>query len=91
RDFLVEFVSQKLPGVDMWRPEGTFLAWLDCRGLDLDELPGAFFLETARVGLNEGAVFGYSGKGFVRLNFGCPRSMLEQGLKRMKTAIDEWL
>ena len=92
RDFLVDFVSRELPGVEVWRPEGTFLAWLDCRGLGLDgELPGAFFLETARVGLNEGITFGGSGKDFVRLNFGCPRSLLKQGLQKMKTAIDEWL
>lgn len=92
RDFLVDYVSSELPGVKVWGPEGTFLAWLDCSGLELDgELPGAFFLEKARVGLNEGITFGRSGKDFVRLNFGCPRSLLEQGLQKMKTAIDEWL
>jgi cystathionine beta-lyase len=92
RDYLVDYVSEELPGVKVWRPEGTFLAWLDCRGLELDgELPGAFFLKNAEVGLNEGADFGSAGKGFVRLNFGCPRVLLEQGLKRMKTAIDERL
>ncbi len=91
RDFLVDYISKEIPGVEVWCPEGTFLAWLDCRGLNLEKLPGAFFLETSRVGLNEGAAFGDSGKGFVRMNFGCPRDLLEQGLKRMKTAIDERL
>jgi len=88
RDFLVDFVSQELPGIDVWRPEGTFLAWLDCRGLGLKDLPGAFFLEKAGVGLNEGADFGDPGKGFVRLNFGCPRELLQQGLEKMKSAIN---
>jgi len=88
RDFLVKYVSEELPGVDMWCPEGTFLGWLDCSGLNLDQSPGAFFLEKAKVGLNEGADFGHSGKGFVRLNFGCPRQMLREGLERMKTAIN---
>jgi len=89
RDFLVNYVSQELPGVDILRPEGTFLAWLDCSGLDLNEKPGAFFLENAKVGLNEGVDFGAAGKGFVRLNFGCPRQILEQGLERMKRAIHQ--
>ena len=91
RDYMVNYVTEELPGIRVWRPEGTFLAWLDCSGLELDgELPGAFFLETAQVGLNEGITFGGSGKDFVRLNFGCPRSLLEQGLQNMKIAIDEW-
>lgn len=88
RDFLVDYVTGELPGVEVWRPEGTFLAWLDCKGLGLNGLPGEFFLKNAGVGLNEGADFGDAGKGFVRLNFGCPRKLLEQGLGRMKTAID---
>jgi cystathionine beta-lyase len=55
--------------------------------LNLDQSPGTFFLEKAKVGLNEGADFGLSGKGFVRINFGTPRQMLREGLERMKSAI----
>ncbi len=87
RDFLDAFVKDELPGVSMWKPEGTYLAWLDCRELDIDTSPHEFFLEKAKVGLNNGADFGEAGEGFVRLNFGCPRTMLEEGLDRMKTAI----
>ncbi|MDT8382691.1 MAG: MalY/PatB family protein [Brevefilum sp.] len=87
RDFLVSYVSEELPGVDMWCPEGTFLGWLDCRSLDIDQSPADFFLEKAKVGLNDGADFGVDGTGFVRLNFGCPRQMLVEGLERIKSAV----
>lgn len=88
RDILVDFVKNKLPGVDIWSPEGTYLGWLDCRGLELDEAPQAFFLKNAKVGLNNGSDFGEAGEGFVRLNFGCPRALLEQGMMQLKTALE---
>lgn len=87
RDYLFNFVNEALPGVEMWRPEGTYLAWLDCRGLDLDIPPQEFFLKEAKVGLNDGAAFGTAGEGFVRLNFGCPRALLKEGLDRMQAAL----
>jgi cystathionine beta-lyase len=87
RDFLTRFVAERLPGVSMVAPEGTYLAWLDCRAADLGQDPCAFFLERARVAFNDGALFGKPGQGFVRLNFGCPRSILEEALQRMQKAL----
>jgi len=89
RDFLYRYVEANLPGITMSPMEGTYLAWLDCRnaGLPADMPPGKFFLEKARVALNEGATFGKGGAGFVRLNFGCPRATLEEALERMRRAI----
>jgi len=87
RDYLVEFVSEELPGINMWRPEGTFLGWLDCRALDL-ESPHAFFLEKAHVGFNDGISFGKVGNHFLRINFGCPRASLTEGLNRVKAALN---
>jgi cystathionine beta-lyase len=87
RDALVEYVNMHLPGVATTCPEGTFLAWLDCRELGLEN-PNQFFLEKARVGLTDGAPFGKGGEGFVRLNFGCPRTTLVEGLERMKRAVN---
>lgn len=87
RDFLYDYVNKHLPGIEMGLPEGTYLAWLDCRKTGIVEDPYRFFLEEARVALNDGATFGPGGKGFVRLNFACPRSILEQGLARMKDAL----
>jgi len=90
RDYLADFVTHELPGVEMGVPEGTFLGWLDCRALGL-ESPHTFFLEEARVGLNDGETFGEIGRGFVRLNFGCPRALLTEGLTRMQTALHKRL
>ena len=80
----------------MAAPEGTFLAWLDCRELfasvDSETEPGyfnAFFEGQARVALNNGAWFGKGGEGFVRLNFGCPQHFLEDGLTRMLGAVEK--
>ncbi|OQA45761.1 MAG: Cystathionine beta-lyase PatB [Chloroflexi bacterium ADurb.Bin325] len=88
RDFLVRYIAEHLPGIHMWSPEATYLAWLDCREADLPGGPYNFFLEHARVALNDGAAFGEGGAGFVRLNFGCPRATLVQALERMRAALD---
>ena len=87
RDYLFDFVLNELPGVKMVKPEGTYLAWLDCRELDIAERPCEFFIEKARVALNDGRAFGKGGEGFVRLNFGCPRPMLQEALERMRAAL----
>jgi len=89
RDFLYGYIQQNLPDIDMAKPEGTYLAWLDCRKVILDEGPFKFFLEKAQVALGNGPGFGTGGEGFVRLNFGCPRSLLEEGVKRMKSALEQ--
>jgi cysteine-S-conjugate beta-lyase len=86
RDVLVDFVRTRLPGLHTTVPQATYLAWLDCRGV-VPGSPHAFFLEKARVALNEGAHFGPGGEGFVRLNFGCPRSRLLLALEKMESAL----
>ena len=86
RDFLWDFVQNELPGVSMAKPQATYLAWLDCRGAGVDN-PCEYFLKQARVALANGNDFGAGGQGFVRLNFGCPRSILEESLLRMKQAL----
>ncbi|TXG77835.1 MAG: putative C-S lyase [Rhodocyclaceae bacterium] len=73
----------RMPGLSSWPVEATYLAWIDARGLGVDN-PARFF-EQAGVGLSDGADFG--APGFVRLNFGCCRSTLEEALARMGRAI----
>lgn len=91
RDFLVDYVRDRLPGIRTTVPDATYLAWLDCNNLLADGKIEAsahkFFLEKARVALNEGADFGPGGEGFVRLNFGCPRQTLTEALDRMSAAL----
>ena len=72
-----------MPAISMSHVEATYLAWIDIRATGLDE-PVRFF-EEAGVGLSDGREFG--GPGFVRLNFGCPRSILEKALERMHKAL----
>jgi cystathionine beta-lyase len=72
-----------MPGLKTWPVESTYLAWVDARGLGVAD-PAAFF-EDAGVGLSDGAPFG--APGYVRLNFGCPRSLLQSALGRMRDAI----
>ncbi|MDO8478479.1 MAG: MalY/PatB family protein [Candidatus Rokubacteria bacterium] len=88
RDFLVKYVRANFPGIEVGVPEGTYLAWLDCRQARIpNNDPFIFFLETGRVAFNDGATFGRGGPGFVRLNFGCPRQLLIQGLERIGQAL----
>ena len=86
-DWLAQYVETELPGITMHRPEGTYLAWLNCREAGIPGNPHEFFLKEAGVALNDGAKFGRGGEGFVRLNFACPRSMLTEALERMKKAL----
>jgi len=86
RDYLAEALRTRLPGVVMHLPQSTYLAWLDCSALGLEN-PHKFFLENAKVGLSAGPEFGPDCQQFVRLNFGCPRSLLEEGIARMERSL----
>jgi cystathionine beta-lyase len=87
--YLEEYVSRHLPKMTVVRPEGTYLAWLDCRRLGLDKWElKRLILNEARVYLDEGFIFGPEGEGFERINIACPRSVLAEALDRIKNAID---
>jgi cystathionine beta-lyase len=87
RERLASFIRERMPGIDHVPPEATFLAWLDCRGLDLPGGPFSFFLERGRVALSDGPDFGEAGRGFVRLNFATPLAILDEVLERMARAL----
>jgi cystathionine beta-lyase len=89
RDYLSDYVRGELPGLSMAEPQGTYLAWLDCRETIISGNPYEFFLEKAGVAFNDGKMFGLGGDGFLRINFGCPRSILAEVLERMKEALIE--
>jgi len=88
RDFLVDYLAQHLPEIRMLVPEATYLAWIDFSALGLkdDELR-YLMVEKGQIGLSPGTLFGPGGSGFMRINFGTPRKLLEEGLGRMVKAI----
>ncbi len=89
RDYLYDYVESHLPGLKMASPEGTYLAWLDCRTSSIPITPCEYFIQSARVGLNDGATFGRGGEGFVRLNFACTRALLTQALGQLKASLEK--
>jgi cysteine-S-conjugate beta-lyase len=76
-----------LPAVAYRRPQASFLAWLDCRGLALGDDPAATFLERGRVALSPGPDFGRQGRGFARLNMGTSPQLLTEAVQRMAAAV----
>ncbi len=89
-EFTLKYFREKIPRIEALASEGTYLLWLDCRKLGLD--PAAlndFMLKKAKVWLDEGPLFGPGGEGFQRINIGCPRSILEEGLGRIEKAVRE--
>ena len=87
RNFFTDYVQEHLPMLRTTIPEGTFLAWLDCSATGIIGNQHEFFLNHAKVALNDGHRFGQGGNDFVRLNFGCSRSTLTQALMQMKFAL----
>lgn len=82
-----EEISRSLPELDVMRPEGSYLVWIDCRKTGLnDQQLRESLLEKAKLAVNFGASYGKGGEGFIRLNPACHRSIVEEGLERLKIA-----
>ena len=79
-------IKNKIDGLSLSGPEAGFLAWVDCRETGLDT-PGDFFINHAGVGVYDGSWFGR--EGYIRLNFGCPRSVLEESIERIQKAFSQ--
>lgn len=91
-DYLRDFLVREIPRIRLVEPEGTYLAWLDCRALGLsDAVLNHWITHKAKLWLDAGTMFGAGGEGFVRLNYACPRATLEQALLQLKTAYDSGL
>jgi len=89
RDYLSQHLALRFPAIRLIKAEATFLAWLDCSELGLAGDPQAFFLEHGKVGFSAGSEFGAAYGDYVRVNFGCPRSLLSEGLDRMTQALQK--
>ena len=87
--FLEKYLAEKIPQLQPVRPEGTYLAWIDCRGLGLTETEREeLIVKKAGLWLDSGAMFGKEGEGFERMNLACPRKTLEAALQRLENAIN---
>lgn len=87
RDFVREFIRQHLPRIKLIEPDGTYLLWLDCRGMGMnDNQLKQFFVQEAGVGMSPGVMFGEQGSGFMRMNIGAPRSIIAQALEKIARA-----
>lgn len=88
-EFAMDYIDKNIPKIKYSKPQGTYLLWLDCRELNLtqEELV-KFFINDAKLALNDGITFGEEGRGYMRMNLGSPRSVIEKALKQLKDAVD---
>jgi cystathionine beta-lyase len=87
RDLLAGLLGERLPEIRLVRPQAGYLAWLDCRALELGDDPSEVFLERGRVALSPGPTFGVQGRGFARLNIGTSAELLTEAVRRMAHAL----
>lgn len=87
-DFVRGFFSKRIPEIRLVEPEGTYLVWLDCRALGLnDKALDELVIQRAKLWLDGGHMFGQGGSGFQRINIACPRQLLEQAMERLAAAV----
>lgn len=91
-DFAVKYIQDNIPALKVNKPEATYLLWVDFSklGKSDDEIAKAL-VEKGKIALNNGPSFGIGGSQFQRINLACPRSMVEEGLSRIKTAVESLL
>lgn len=89
REYAIDYIKKYISGIKIVKPEGTYLLWINCKGLGLTnkELE-KFMVEQAGIGLDVGTWFGSGGEGFMRLNIACPRTLLKDGLYRIRKAVE---
>ncbi|MBI9089600.1 MAG: PatB family C-S lyase [Desulfobacterium sp.] len=86
----MDFFEKKIPGISAMEPEASYLLWLDCRELGLSqEALCEFMIKEAKLGLNDGAMFGTEGVGFMRMNLACPLSVVKKALANLETAVNK--
>ena len=89
-DFLLKYFANRIPKIKVIKPQGTYLIWLDCRDLGMDDMALRNFMRNkVKVGLDDGFLFGSGGSGFQRMNIACPRPILEEALIRIETMVNK--
>ncbi|QEE25125.1 putative C-S lyase [Rhodanobacter glycinis] len=88
RDFVADYLRTHIPRIRLVRPQATYLLWLDCRGLGMDDATlRDFFIRQCKVGMNPGAIYGAGGSGFMRMNIGAPRERIRAALESIRAAL----
>ena len=88
RDFVSDYLKEYLPEIKLIESQGTYLLWFDCRKMSMqDDDLWQFFIKKAKVGMNQGPLFGRTGSGFIRMNIACPRSIVTTALDNIKQAL----
>lgn len=89
-EFVIDYLKDNIPAIKAWRPQASFLVWLDCRGLGLSHKELVhLFVDEAHLALNDGAMFGPGGEGFMRMNVASARSVLQRALEQLKAAVEK--
>ncbi|HYE80847.1 MAG TPA: MalY/PatB family protein [Clostridia bacterium] len=89
-EFVIDYCRSNIPKIKPNKPEGTYLVWMDCSELGLDdETLNAFMINNARLAVDGGIWFGKEGSGYVRMNIACPRAVVKEGLERIEKAVNE--
>lgn len=87
-DFVNNYLKANIPQIKAIIPQASFLIWLDCRELNLNQKElTSLFVNKAGLALNDGEMFGKEGIGYMRMNIGCPQSILEKALNNLKNAL----
>ncbi|MFG6148182.1 MalY/PatB family protein [Halobacillus sp. B23F22_1] len=90
RDFAIEQFQSISDHIQIVPLEGTYLLWMDCRLMNMSQAElKSFMQKQAKVGLNDGVSFGEEGEGFMRMNLAAPRKIVEEGVHRIITAVDQ--
>ena len=87
-EYVCRYCSENIPSVHPICPEASFLVFLDCRqlGFSSQKRLNSFFVDKARLALNSGDMFGHEGTGYMRMNVGCPRAVVEEAMERLASA-----
>ncbi len=87
-EYVADFCEKYIPQIKIIKPESTYMIWLDCRELRLEgDALKDFFINKAKLGLNDGQQFGTGGEGFMRINVACPKATVEQAMEQLRAAV----
>lgn len=89
RDYLISYIKERIPKLNVIKPEATYLVWIDCRNLGMTSKElSKKLLEEGKLRISDGSTYGRCGEGFIRMNIACPRVLLREGLERLERVVN---